>query len=489
MSLNRKPSNISVLTFSERLISVVRVLPSDSGLDVAGSWRERGRWSHEEGALGEALKSFGERHGLAGDRVFTVIPRHEVTVRVLELPSHDEEEIEGMVRLSAEEIVPYPVEELIVSQCILDRLEGGLSRVLAAVVHQNVIHAHLELLKGAGIEPEQIYLSTACLLSAAQACPPDERACYALLNLAAGGLEVLVMEGGRLAYGRGIGTESDWTFEGESEKDALEELCVEVRNSLSAHRRGSDSGTGAEGVVVCSEWADVPAVSERLAEEISCDCAPAAGLEVVRSGRDRLQGIPLASLGAALTAQGNAGCVIELMPEPVLRRRMRSAFQARVVRSAAMVSVVIAALACAYIQGLYVRKAYIGELEQRVEAIRPRVRDLIGKRRHIEELQRRVAREGTVLELLAGICKLAPAAGMNFTRFSFRHDDSITLVGRARELDKVDGLAEDLRRSAKTAFPQFAQARQMYTNLIKERGKDVWEYSISISFPAPEDEG
>ena len=61
-------------------------------------------------------------------------------------------------RLGAEEIVPFPLEELVTGHYILEKLPHGSSRVLAVVVHRDVIEAHLSVLKAAGLFPEQIFL-------------------------------------------------------------------------------------------------------------------------------------------------------------------------------------------------------------------------------------------------------------------------------------------------------------------------------------------
>ena len=41
-------------------------------------------------------------------------PRHEITARIIELPSQDPDELVGMIRLGCEEYVPYPADELII---------------------------------------------------------------------------------------------------------------------------------------------------------------------------------------------------------------------------------------------------------------------------------------------------------------------------------------------------------------------------------------
>ena len=165
--MSRKSPNISILQFGEHLIARLRVRRSGKGIDIIAYDVERGNWPAKDGSLDEALKDFAARHNLAEDHVFSIIARHEMTARILELPSQDPAEIAGMIRLSAEEYVPFPADELLIDQCILQKLPDGRSKVLAVFAHQDVVNAHVKTLHHAQLEPEQIFLSTACLAAIA----------------------------------------------------------------------------------------------------------------------------------------------------------------------------------------------------------------------------------------------------------------------------------------------------------------------------------
>lgn len=496
----RKQQAIAILQFNEQFLSVLTVEPSASGVHVSSREQLRGPWAVEDGSLQEALNGFVQGLGLAGQKVYAVIPRHEVATRILELPSQDPDEIEGMVRLSAEEFVPYPLEELVIAQHILEKMEDGSSRVFVVIAHRDVVQRYLDLLEGAGIVPEQILSSTACLISASLAGRPHESRCSALVNLTTDGMEVLIMRGRRLEYGRGVAMVLDWDGagapsggpdggpeggpDGVTEATSLDEVASELRSSIAAHGRETHDGAGVEVVLVCSESGDPAPLLAALERELGLECKPATdALALVKAGWDALGGIPLVSLGAALAAQGRAACSVGLLPEPVLRRRAVAAARKQFLRMGAVMGVVVAALGALYFQSVYQRQAYIAELEERVEAIRPRAQNIMTKQRHLERLQRQVEQEGTALELLAGICELAPSSGLNLTRFSFRHGQRIKLYGRSKELRYVDALAEDLRAAGEASFRQFAQAQVVYTNDAFERTRSVIDFSISLEFP------
>ena len=483
-----KSSHFAVLQLGENVISLVRFKASSSGLAVSGQEFARGEWAADPESLGNNLDAFAKEHKLGEETIFTVLPRHDVTARIIELPSQDAAEIAGMVQLSAEEFVPYPADELVIDQVVLERLPEGSSKVFVAVAHRDVLNNHLKLLRSAGIDPEQIFLSTACLMAVAAAAECDESDCYTLVNLAAGGLEVLVVRRGTTEYSRGIPTHQDWSLPEDSKIDALEELRIEVRNSMTAHRRESEDGTGADQVYVCSEWAPLDAPAQFLAEELGYPAAPATfAMKLVESGVDTVSGVPLVALGAALTAQDRARIPINLLPKNVQRMRSSATARIKAIRVAVAAVLVIMLGTAAFYQRTWQKEAYIAYLEEQADLIRPHVRDLNVKRKHLERLQSQVARSGSVLELLAGIIDRTPAEDFNFSRFMFEHDRGITINGRATTLNAIERLPEELRAAATQGFPQFAAAREEYRQQAEERKQDIWTFEIQMEFPEPEE--
>ena len=446
----RKASSISILQFGPSVISLLKVKLGLPGLKVTASEVQWGEWTAVADSLSEALAKFADANALSGDRLFTVLPRHEATLRVLELPSQSDEELEGMVRLGAEEIVPFPLEELVTGHCILEKLAHGSSRVLAVVVHRDVIEAHLSVLKAAGLVPEQIFLSTDSLMAAAKEAGGTGH--EAFVHLSPGGVEILVLKDGQYAYGRGIAVEHAWT--GPEIDAAARAECVETAELAVA-----------------------------LGDALDLSCGEASQVvDVVRQGGDRVSYTPAAAIGAALIARRPDTHYVGLLPEVELKRREVVSSRLRFVRIAAMLTVAALALAGVYWQAVSQRMAYIEELDLRAEALRPLARSVGTKRQHLRMLQRQVEREATVLELLGSIADLAPDKGLNIIRFDYERHRSISLYGRALETRSFDGMIDDLRGKGAQTFSQFAQAQESYRILRKERSQEVWDFAIKIPF-------
>ncbi|MBX7256367.1 MAG: pilus assembly protein PilM [Candidatus Hydrogenedentes bacterium] len=475
----RKSSNIAVLQVDGTVLSLLRCHRTTKGIEIVDHVVERGAWSTQDGTLESALREFSAKHRLAEDHLFTVLPRHDMTARILMLPSESPEEVAGMVRLSVEEYVPYPAHEVVVDQCILQKSQDGQSRVLAVFAHRDVVESHVALLKACGLEPEKILVSTACLGAASASLHTSER--WALLHLGGSGIEVLVFNAGRIEFGRGIATNYDWSASPRENFEAIEELSSELRASLSAYRRESEDGEPVERVYLCSECADVAAIAETLSDTSGFECSP---IHIPKSlcskGDELLTGIPLIPLGAALAAQDRAPIVISLVPRSLSEDRERSAFKRNLYNVVGLGSAILIALLALYGQAAWQRKSYIRELQTTADQLKPIADDVAAKKKQLAVLQRGLDRTGSALELMAELFKRAPSTDLNITSMRFIHGQSIAVSGRVQDITVVDQWIDTLREASKTEIPQFARVQPGSHKQVTEGDKQVWQYEILI---------
>ncbi len=481
-----RKSHISVLQFDERLITRLRVKRSPKGVEAVAYDVQSGAWSQADGTLAEAVRAFAKEHHLADDAVCTVLPRHDMTARILSLPTHSAVEVESMVHLSAEEYVPYPVHELVIDQSVLQKLSDGTSKVLAVFAHRDVVEAHVEILRACSIDPEHIYVSTACIASAAQQARVNESR-YALVNLASGGLEVLVLQNGRLVYGRGVAAQHDWKDVARADSAAAEDLASEVRASLSAYRRESEDGESAERVYVCSDYADCAAAAASLAGLTGYDCAPATfAASIFDHAAPISPGIPLASAGAALAAQGRASLAISLVPSSLTQARRSNVVRRSLMKGGGLAAAVLLCAIAVFAQAYYQRASYSSELQQQLNSLQPTAEAVREKYAQLMRLQQNLDRRGSALELLAAVIDLMPRSGVTITRFDFRHNDTLTIQGRAESQGLASQLAEEMRNNGQKTVPQFARAHLGVTKQEMEQDRQVYQFEIIVPLAAEE---
>lgn len=480
--MGRKSGNICILQVDERIISMLRCRRSTKGLQILSFAQEQIAPSHDESGVGRSLKQFIRKHNIAFDDVYTVLPRHEMTVRILILPSHDLNEISGMVRLSAEEHVPYSSSELVIDQCILQRLSDGNARVLAVFAHRDVVERHVQVLTQSGIEPQRIFISTACLASAVFAARGDVAEHTALVNLAPGGIEVLVVKGNVLEYGRAVATPANWSNLHTSE-DIQEELAAEVRTSLAVFRRETPDNDPVDRVYVSADYGDPNLAARTLAEKLGIDVVPSRfGASICISQEQEAQTIPLTLLGAALTAQNRASVVIDLVPPSLTEARQRAELRRAAIRVGAFLGALLISIFALYEISLFQRTAYLKQIMHKSEELRPIADEVALKQRNLAALQERINRSGTVLEVLARMSELAPEEGLTFTKLTYDSRKGVILQGRASDLAVVNRFSNTLRRAARPEEPWLAEARQGKSAEVQERGVTVQQFEIEIPF-------
>jgi len=476
-----------ILEFDAHGIAIMKVRRSAKGLQIAEYTHERGDWSTDD-EIETALRAFAKKHDLARTTLYTVLPRYEMTARILTLPSQDMAEIGPMVRNTAEDYVPYPEHELVIDATILEKLDDGQARVFATFAHNDVVDTHVARLNAAGIEPARLFVSTACIASAAAAAAggPGDRIAFVWLGF--GGVEVLVFNGRHLEYARAIAGAQDWSKAAHPDSEELEELGVELRSSLAAHRRESEEGLGAESVVVCSEWADASPIAEALAGVIGYDCDSVDLLS--RNGADNtdLSCQPAAALGAALAAQDRAASVIDLVPTSLVRTRAARGMKHTALRVAGLAIVIVAGFVGLYVVAAFQRQSYIEELRSRVAAIEESAQSVAVKRSQLGRIQRQVDASGSALELLSHLSRQAPNADLNITSYVFSHGKELTIRGRAVGDSDFDRLTEDLRELGRDDVPLFRRASQGPWKQVRENNKEIYQYEIRIPFPRDESE-
>ncbi len=480
----RKSGKISVLQVDSLGVSWMRIHPGASGGAALEFARVDAGAAPE--AQVEALSSLAREHALAGDQLCTVLPRHEITARVLVLPTQDQAEAASMVRLNAEEYVPYSLNELILGTRIVELLPNGESRVFAVLAHKEVVEQHVQLLRKAGLAPQRIFLSTACLASAAEAAGLSARGACALVHLGANSLEVIALRAGALQFTRGLAAGQDWRPIGTPEgRDALEELGTETRSSLSSFRRESEDGMGADFTFLAADYLDVATACEALRGHGGPDLQEPPRPALFEQ-TEALAGrpFPWVLAGAALTALGQASLDIDLLPEDLAKARRSEQVQ-RLVRHALVAAVAVLTAAGLYFgQQIHARNRYVRELSAQVAALAPQAEGIARKRQQLSLLQEQVERNGTVLELIARATAMAPEAELTLSQFDYDSEQGVNLFGRARQRESVVKYSQDLRNLAENGAALWSAASVIYIQEGVEFDKNVFMFQIQARYEA-----
>jgi len=478
--LARNTRKICVLQIDERFLHAVRFEDGDAGLRIIAESSQPGDWKREDGSLAVALKAFVEKLALGEDDVYSVLSRQEIASRFLMFPTHDDAELASMVRFSAAEYVPFPEHELHIGQCFVSKESGGEGRALAVYAQKDIIKKHLELLRSAGIVSAGIYLSTSCLANAVEAAGLQEER-FALMNLAAGGVEVLVFEKGRLFFGRAVAVYHDWRPADILPDTYLRELAMELRGSLSAYRRETDHGEPAETVYLCSDIFDPSSLCEGLGTETAKDCRPVRFAGGVVGGVEMLQNpMQLTALGAARLATGDDSYCINLLPDDLQRVREIRGLQRSLLRIGAFAAIFLLALLGLFAQAVYQRMSYISVLEEQAASIAPMAEGVAAKQHQLDIIKQQVEGSGNVLGAMWAVSQAVPPQNMTITQFDYKSGDTIDIFGQALSVDVVALFASQLRNMAEGQLDYFKNAKSLYESRSALFNQEVYNFQITV---------
>lgn len=475
-----------------------------------------------EGAFSQLAKKARENKWF-NELCYLVLPRHEITSRIVTLPSQDIDEIKNMVSLSAEEFVPYSLEEIQISQCILETLPDSQSRVFVAIAHRDLVQEKIEILREIGLEPLGILVSTGLLVnSAPEILKKSKKAHTLFVHLAIAGIEVAIFDNHTLRFSRGVrmSWESGETATSvvspdkevvldpfrssveyapekqnveetltENALDITHEILREIRTSINSYQREAETEITIETVYISSDFPVNTQLRDELNKflDIPCKILSADDYSFIHPTDDIKTPISLPLLGVGLSLYQNKPILLNLLPEELLTTHKLKEVSKHITRIAILVSLLILSLVAWFIESVYQRQKFIQELERQVAELEPNAKGVAEKRQQLQILRREVAKSGSILDYLARITEATPPQ-VNMNMISYRRTEGINIWGRAKSIDDIHTFAENLRRQAvNTSLKAFQQARSVYEQQTREQNEIIFDYQISIPFIEEED--
>ncbi len=116
------------------------------------------------------IKSIFQEGHLNPDIVISSVAGNNVSVHYLNIPFSDEAKISRVVPNEVENLIPFPLEEMIIDQVILSKGNGtkpnGGSSVCVALIRKHTLQDHIDTLKGASVNTKVIELESLALYHA-----------------------------------------------------------------------------------------------------------------------------------------------------------------------------------------------------------------------------------------------------------------------------------------------------------------------------------
>lgn len=251
------------------------------------------------------LKEFVESQGISGHAVNTSLSGQSVVMRTIALPRMNKDELKGALQFQAKEIIPFPLEEMILDCAITqEKIKDNKMQVVVVAVKKSAVEARVELLGKLGLTPNIIDIDCFCLANAfthrydlAQPASANKTETIGLLNVGFSVTNLVILENGAVKFSRDI------AFGGQEQ--SLNSLVSEINSSVDYYE--NQIGLQIEKVCLSGGSGAIPAIHDFISSHLSL---PLVNFDVLtgisvdpalnKDALTRAQGLFAVALGLAL---------------------------------------------------------------------------------------------------------------------------------------------------------------------------------------------
>ena len=169
------PAKTTVLIeIGSEWLKIIQAEPRRGGVGVSKIHLERVSGSSR--AVADQIRAALRKGRFARVPVIGCLPRQMMTVRMLELPSTDHEEIADMVDLQIGKQTPYSRDEIAWDYRAAGSGRDGYTRVMLSIVQRSTIRDRYYILEEAGVDVERMTVSAEGMLNWCAAAFPRRSA-------------------------------------------------------------------------------------------------------------------------------------------------------------------------------------------------------------------------------------------------------------------------------------------------------------------------
>lgn len=440
-----------------------------------------------EGPIEATIRDIVKRLRLNRRLAIACIPRHLVTVRILELPSSDSKEISNMVDLQIGKQTPYSKEEISCSYRIIDTTKEGYTKIMLVIAHHTVICERLETLRKADIEVEKVALSTEGVFNWFSAAYQQELKSEAqehavvLLDIDSSFSEFIVIRKAKFAFTRNILIGANQLTENPAEWQG--KFIDELKHSMELYQNEARECCIST-VFLSGASKSVKNLDEILSSSLGVASNFVEPLRGVSTGRDasalcddRFNRVSKSAiLGIAMAAKD---LKLDMTPGDVSLEKMMQGKRKNLMFMGVLLASIITMSSILFLAYIHNKNSYLAQLKNRIVQIEKEAGDVENMSTVLRMVERRLDARGSSLDLLAEISSLIPKE-IFMTYIHIEERNRIVLKGRAVAMSDVFRFITTLERS-----PILANAKTTQTTTKREQDAEYAEFEI-ICFYAGE---
>lgn len=416
-------------------------------------------------------------------RVVACIPRHFVTVRTLDLPATDPNEIDSMINLQVGKQTPYAKEDIFFAYKTIETSVAGYTRVMLAIVARNIVNERLDAFLKAGLTVTNVTISSEGVCNWFLQAYPENKGlkntqAAIVIDVESNFSDFIVVRQDSMVFTRNILIGSnhfvegfwDWSVKFEDEiKRSLERYQVEEKNIEIVKAYLSGSGSNIEGLAALIEKSlKIPVESTDQFKKMT----------FAEMGQDpREDHFKTVSMTQAFgVAEAGAKPFIDLLPS---ERRIQDAMSSKA-RQLMVLGVLIGAIVSVFsffcLATVYNKKAYLEKINQKIEEITVEAEEINEMRSVVDLVEQRLDARGSALDCIREIYRITPGE-ITLTSIDVEERRAVILKGYGFTMSDVFKYVKVLEESDK-----YETVKTAYTRIKNENGKKFAEFEINCAF-------
>ncbi|MGE4357233.1 MAG: pilus assembly protein PilM [Candidatus Omnitrophota bacterium] len=396
--------------------------------------------TQEEEVIIKTLKSLLSEIKVKGE-VLSCLPRHQITVRYMKLPSHKDEELKAMLDFQITKQIPYQKEEMVYSYIKLGIDSSGYTDILLAITHEETVYKHLKLLKACNIEPERVSLNTLDTCEWFSYSYPECKETVLLIDVdtAYTGISVIVPSG-KLLFSRAVKIGiSD--LEIDEDNSSLEALRDEIKISFSTFMK-EYADLKIDKIILTGAISVLDKIKNYLKEEFVMEIEIKMPLEKIRIKKDVLEEDWFDMHRVSLTAVLGLGLCgdtperLNLLPPVEIKRRQEEKRKTQIIFSAILIALIFLNSLGIFYRKFYEKDSLLRYLNNELKKIDIKAQELEEKKRNLELVNQLFSDRSISLDILVELYKIVPSE-INLVNFDFEDGKGVVLRGTSTEMAAV----------------------------------------------------
>ena len=421
--------------------------------------------------------------------VIACIPRHLVTVRILEFPSTNLKDIRDMVALQVGKQTPYSRDEIIFTYKTIGVSAAGYTKVMLVIARRNLVNARVEVLQKAGIEVEKVTMSSEGLAHWfhmtywAQTSPGKsmvydnvkiEDQAVICVDIDSNYSDFIVLRQGKLVYTRNflvganhlLGEDATW-------RDKFGE---EVVHSMGLYQN-EDRDAKIVQLFLGGSAAHVPQLAQMLETKVGVPVVMtepthqvhlAKGLTLFEKDEGRFVS-PCPLIGMSL---GAAALELDLTSSELRIKKQMEGRRKQITMTGVLVLSIVMMLSTLFFIVFYGKSSYLAGIKKSIANIEKDASEVEQMRSSISLVKGRLDARKSSINILHEISRLTPKE-IYFTNINIEEDKQTVLQGRAAAMSNVFEFVTTLENSS-----YFENVQTTYTTTKKEKDTEYAKFEI-----------